>query len=130
MVVRKTRYSGEEYALDSNGFFALKKCQNVWSLSVRVTSRPDARTLHGLGAETHWAFRRERPLRSFDDMLSEKVVERYQEMGMQIHPNATPLKLKKRRRMRYVITFENGESITTDAVIFGTGRQPNTDQWA
>lgn len=31
-----------------------------------------AGTLHGLGAETHWAFRHERPLRSFDDMLSEK----------------------------------------------------------
>ena len=87
-----------------------------------------AGTLHGLGAETHWAFRHERPLRSFDDMLSEKVVERYQEMGMQIHPNATPAKIEKTAQNEYVITFENGESITTDAVIFGTGRQPNTDQ--
>ncbi|WP_177981457.1 FAD-dependent oxidoreductase, partial [Klebsiella michiganensis] len=78
--------------------------------------------------ETHWAFRHERPLRSFDDMLSGKVVERYQEMGMQIHPNATPAKIEKTAQNEYVITFENGESITTDAVIFGTGRQPNTDQ--
>ena len=37
------------------------------------------------------------------------------------------LKLKTAQN-EYVITFENGESITTDAVIFGTGRQPNTDQ--
>ena len=52
-------------------------------------------------------------------MLSEKVVERYQEMGMQIHPNATPAKIEKTAQNEYVITFENGESITTDAVIFG-----------
>ncbi len=30
--------------------------------------------------------------------------------------------------MSTLLHFENGESITTDAVIFGTGRQPNTDQ--
>lgn len=126
---KKLGIPGEEYALDSNGFFALEEMpKRVVFVGAGYIAAELAGTLHGLGAETHWAFRHERPLRSFDDMLSEKVVERYQEMGMQIHPNATPAKIEKTAQNEYVITFENGESITTDAVIFGTGRQPNTDQ--
>lgn len=38
------------------------------------------------------------------------------------------LKLKKRRRMSMLLHLKMVNQSMTDAVIFGTGRQPNTDQ--
>ena len=126
---KKLGIPGEEYALDSNGFFALAELpKRVVFVGAGYVAAELAGTIHGLGAETHWAFRNERPLRTFDDMLSEKVVEHYSNDGMHIHPNATPKEIEKRASGELVIRFENGEEIVTDCVIFGTGRQPNTDR--
>jgi glutathione reductase (NADPH) len=125
---KKLGIPGEEYALDSNGFFALEEMpKRVVFVGAGYIAAELAGTLNGLGATTHWAFRREKPLRSFDELLSEKVVEHYQNEGMHIHPHAVPEKIEKLASGELVIYFTNGERITADAIVFGTGRQPNTD---
>lgn len=126
---KKLGIPGEEYAIDSNGFFALEELpKRVVFVGAGYIAAELAGTIHGLGAETHWAFRKEHPLRSFDEMLSEKVVEHYQQDGMHIYPNSTPQSIEKLATDELVITFENGTKITADSVVFGTGRQPNTDK--
>lgn len=125
---KKLGIPGEEYAIDSNGFFALEELpKRVVFIGAGYIAAELAGTIHGLGAETHWAFRKERPLRDFDDMLSEKVVEHYLEDGMHIYPNSIPHSIEKLESGELVITFENRTKITADSIVFGTGRQPNTD---
>ncbi|MGX7243975.1 glutathione-disulfide reductase [Enterococcus quebecensis] len=119
---------GGEYAIDSNGFFALEELpKRVVFVGAGYIAAELAGTVNGLGAETHWAFRNERPLRDFDELLSEKVVEHYRNDGMHIYPHCTPRSIEKLESGALVITFENGTKITADCIIYGTGRQPNTD---
>ena len=125
---RKLGIPGEEYAIDSNGFFALKELpKRMVVVGAGYIAAELAGTALGFGSEVHWAFRRDHPLRGFDEMLSSKVVEHYQMDGMEIHPNFVPTAIEKKDSGELVIRFENGEAITTDCVLFGTGREPNTD---
>lgn len=125
---KKLGIPGEEYALDSNGFFELEELpKRVVFVGAGYIAAELAGTVLGMGAQTHWAFRKERPLRDFDEMLSQKVVEHYEQDGMYIHPNSVPQKIEKQASGDFIITFENGLEINADCVIFGTGRQPNTD---
>ncbi|MFK4568169.1 glutathione-disulfide reductase [Enterococcus sp. UD-01] len=120
---------GDNYVLDSNGFFALKEMpKRVVFVGAGYIAAELAGTLNGLGAETHWAFRKERPLRSFDKMLSENLMQLYEEAGMQLHPCSVPEKIEKLASGELEITFENGKTIQADAIISGAGRQPNTDR--
>ncbi|MHC5228038.1 glutathione-disulfide reductase [Enterococcus sp. LJL99] len=126
---KKLGISGEEYAIDSNGFFALEELpKRVVLVGAGYIAAELAGTVNGLGAETHWAFRKERPLRSFDSLLAEKVMEHYQQDGMQLHPNSVPQSIEKLASDELVITFDNGTKITADCIIFGAGRQPNTEK--
>lgn len=120
---------GEEYVLDSNGFFALKELpKRVLLIGAGYIAAELAGTVHGLGAETHWAFRKEKPLRSFDDLLSKKVVEHYEQDGINVHANSIPKSIVKNEAGELIITFENEQSLTVDCIISGTGRQPNTNK--
>lgn len=120
---------GGEYVLDSDGFFAMKKLpKRILLIGAGYIAAELAGTVHGLGVETHWAFRREKPLRSFDDLLSKKVVEHYEQDGITVHPNSIPQAIVKNEAGDLTVTFESGESLTVDCIISGTGRQPNTDK--
>ncbi|MGC6770361.1 glutathione-disulfide reductase [Enterococcus sp. LJL51] len=126
---KKLGIPGEEYAIDSNGFFALEELpKRVVVIGAGYVAAELAGTVLGLGSETHWAFRKDHPLRSFDEMLSSKAVEHYQKSGMMVHPNAVPKFIEKKESGELLICFENGMDITADCIIFGTGREPNTDR--
>ena len=126
---KKLGIPGEEYAIDSNGFFELETLpKRIVLVGAGYIAAELAGTVNGLGAETHWAFRKELPLRTFDSLLSEKVMEHYQQDGMQVYPNSVPQSIEKLASGELVITFENGTKITADCIIFGTGRQPNTEK--
>lgn len=126
---KKLGIPGEEYAIDSNGFFALETLpKRIVLVGAGYIAAELAGTVNGLGAKTHWAFRKELPLRTFDSLLSEKVMDHYQQDGMQVYPNSVPQSIEKLASDELVITFENGTKITADCIIFGTGRQPNTEK--
>lgn len=120
---------GEEYAIDSNGLFALTELpRRAVFIGAGYIAAELAGTFNGLGVQTHWAFRKERPLCDFDQMLSDKLVAHYEQDGMQIYPNAIPKSIEKINEKELLVTFDNGISIPTDCVVFGTGRKPNTDK--
>ena len=126
---KKLGISGEEYAIDSTGFFSLKELpKRIVLVGAGYIAAELAGTVNGLGAQTHWAFRKDLPLRSFDSLLSEKVMEHYQQDGMKLYPNSVPKMIEKLPSDELVITFENGSKIMTDCIIFGTGRQADTEK--
>ncbi|PQC31513.1 glutathione-disulfide reductase [Enterococcus mundtii] len=123
----KMTIPGGEYAIDSNGFFALTELpKSTIVLGAGYIAAELSGVLNGLGSEVMWAYRKERPLRTFDKMLSDNLIEMYQEAGIHTYANFTASEITKNGDI-YTVTFENGETLMAECVLFAGGRVPNTD---
>lgn len=123
----KMTIPGGEYAIDSNGFFALAELpKSTIVLGAGYIAAELSGVLNGLGSEVMWAYRKERPLRTFDKMLSDNMIEMYQEAGIHTYANFTASEITKNGDV-YTVTFENGETLMAECVLFAGGRVPNTD---
>lgn len=125
----KPNIPGAELGIDSNGFFELteqpKRAVVVGAGYIAVEL---AGVLHALGTETHLVVRKHAPLRNFDTMLSETLVELMEQDGPTLHTHATPTQVIKNADGSLTIEFESGESIETDSVIWAIGREPANDK--
>lgn len=120
---------GAEYGITSDGFFALnEQPKRVAVVGAGYIAVELAGVLHGLGSEVHLAVRKHAPLRSFEPMLYETLVEIMAEEGPTLHTHSIPEKLEKQSDGSLTLTFENGNSLNVDCVIWAIGREPNTDQ--
>ncbi|MGM0122938.1 glutathione-disulfide reductase [Enterococcus sp. AZ194] len=120
---------GGELALDSNDFFALtEQPKKVVMLGAGYIAAELAGVMHGMGIEVHWAYRKERPLRSFDKMLTDNLVEMSKEAGLYLYANSVAKKIVKEADGQVSVYFENGKKLTADKVFFAGGRVPNTSQ--
>ncbi|OJG17326.1 glutathione reductase [Enterococcus canis] len=118
---------GGEYAIDSNGFFALTELpKKTIVLGAGYIAAELSGVLHGLGSEVFWAYRKERPLRTFDNMLAENLVQMYQEAGIRTYPLSVAEKIERLSSGEYTVLFENGQQLTADCVLFAGGRKANT----
>jgi glutathione reductase (NADPH) len=79
----------------------------------------------GLGAETHLVYRRELPLRGFDEDLREGLAEALAAGGILLHPSTHTTRLEAAGSAR-VLHLSDGRAITADLVFFAIGRVPNT----
>ena len=119
---------GAEHGIDSDGFFALEEQpKRVVVIGAGYIAVELAGVLNSLGSETHLAVRKHAPLRNFDPMLSETLVEVMAEDGLNLHTNSTPGKIEKHADGSLTISFTDGKQIDTDCVIWAIGRQPATD---
>lgn len=118
---------GGELAIDSNGFFALRKLpKKIIVLGAGYIATEIAGVMNGLGVQVAWAYRKERPMRSFDKMLTDNLVEMYQNDGLKLYPNHVPKEIEAIDDS-YQVHFENGQTLTGDCVLFAGGRVPNTE---
>lgn len=120
---------GAEFGIDSNGFFELteqpKRAVVVGAGYIAVEL---AGVLHSLGTDTKLAVRKNSPLRNFDPMLSETLVELMAEEKLEVLTQSVPTKVEKRENGELVLHFENGNQVETDCVIWAIGRTPTTDK--
>jgi glutathione reductase (NADPH) len=120
---------GAEFGIDSNGFFELteqpKRAVVVGAGYIAVEL---AGVLHSLGTDTKLAVRKNSPLRNFDPMLSETLVELMAEEKLEVLTQSVPTKVEKRDSGELVLHFENGNQVETDCVIWAIGRTPTTDK--
>ncbi|XP_051118230.1 glutathione reductase, cytosolic [Andrographis paniculata] len=79
----------------------------------------------GMGATVHLCFRKELPLRGFDDEMRAVVARNLENRGVNLHPRTNLTELVKTEDGIKVRT-DHGEEITADVVLFATGRAPNT----
>jgi glutathione reductase (NADPH) len=120
---------GAELGITSDGFFALtEQPKRVAVIGAGYIAVELAGVLHSLGSETHLAVRKHAPLRTFDPMLSETLVELMNEDGPTLHPHSVPQSLVQQNDGSLLLTFENGEQLHVDCVIWAIGRTPATDQ--
>jgi len=81
---------GAEYGIDSDGFFALtEQPKSVAVVGAGYIAVELAGVFHALGTQAHLLVRKDKPLRAFDDMLSDTLVEQMAKHGPTLHTNST-----------------------------------------
>ena len=119
---------GAEYGIDSDRFFDLKeRPERVAVLGAGYIAVELAGLLHALGSETHLLVRKHKPLRTFDDMLSDTLVEIMAEEGPTLHTHSVPKEIVKEKDGSFTVHQENGNSQNVDLVIWAVGRNPHTE---
>ena len=120
---------GAQYGIDSDGFFALDALpQRVAVVGAGYIAVEIAGVLNALGAETHLFVRRHAPLRGFDPLLVETLVEVMQAEGLNLHNNAVPKSVDRNADGSLTLTLEDGRTQTVDCLIWAIGRKPATDK--
>ncbi len=122
---------GKEHILDSDGFFAMQsQPKKVVIVGAGYIAVELAGLLNALGSETHLVVRKADPLREFDDMIRETLVEQMAEEGITIHrhtqiPHITPI-VKNDQQQFSLETNSDAALPDVDAVIYAIGRAPIT----
>ncbi|XP_054805181.1 glutathione reductase, cytosolic [Prosopis cineraria] len=79
----------------------------------------------GMGSTVDLVFRKELPLRGFDDEMRAVVARNLEGRGINLHPRTNLSKLMKTEHGIMAVT-DHGEELMADVVLFATGRTPNT----
>lgn len=118
---------GAEYGIDSDGFFALREQpKRVAVIGAGYIAVEVAGVLHALGSETHLLVRKHAPLRNFDPILVDALVDAMATEGPTLHTHSVPKAVVKNADDSLTLSLENGESITVDCLIWAIGRSPAT----
>jgi len=78
-----------------------------------------------MGSNVNLVFRKELPLRGFDDEMRAVVARNLEGRGINLHPRTNLAQLIKTEDGIKVIT-DHGEELIADVVLFATGRAPNS----
>ena len=120
---------GAEHGIDSNGFFELnEQPKRTAVVGAGYIAVEIAGVLSALGTDTHLFVRKESPLRSFDPMIIDTLVEVMDKEGPTLHTHSVPKEVVKEADGSVTLHFENGESHNTDVLIWAIGRNPTTDK--
>lgn len=121
----KGNIPGAELGGTSDDFFAWEELpRSVAVIGAGYIAVELAGVLNGLGVETHFVYRHEKPLRKFDTMLSDELVAAYESAGVQLHKNSVPKEIRLENGKKVFVT-ESGEEIIVDEVLWAIGRKPN-----
>lgn len=119
---------GAEYGIDSDGFFQLNDVpKRVAIVGAGYIAVELAGVLKGLGAETHLFVRQHAPLRKFDGLIVETLLEIFQQDGIQLHTHAQPKQVIKNADESLTLILEDGRQTTVDCLIWAIGRTSMTD---
>ena len=118
---------GAEHGIDSNGFFELqelpKRTAIIGSGYIAVEL---AGVLNSLGSNVQLFIRKHLPLRSLDKFLGETLLESMRSDHIQVHTQATPVKVSKLEDQSLLLHLEDGTQHMIDCLIWAVGREPNT----
>ncbi len=120
---------GKEHILDSDGFFELtKQPKKVVIVGAGYIAVELAGLLNALGSETHLVVRKTNPLREFDEMLQQTLVEQMEHEGINIHRHTQITAIEKNEATQafQLQTDSDADIPEVDAVIYAIGRTPIT----
>lgn len=119
---------GAEYGIDSDGFFELnEQPKRAAVIGAGYIAVEIAGVFHALGTETHLVVRKHKPLREFDDLLSDTLVDVMRESGPTLHTHSVPRSVEKLETGELVVHLENGDTIgPVDTLVWAIGRGPAT----
>ena len=118
---------GSEYGITSDGFFELDEVPKRTAvigggyIAVEV-----AGVLNAIGSDTHLFVRKDRPLRTFDKDIIDVLVNEMAKSGPTLHTHSNATEVVKNADDSLTISFDNGETVTVDCLIWAIGRAANT----
>ncbi|WP_428944771.1 glutathione-disulfide reductase [Pantoea sp. FN060301] len=119
---------GAEHGINSDGFFELdalpKRTAVVGAGYIAVEI---AGVLNALGSETHLFVRQHAPLRTFDPLIVETLMEVMNAEGPTLHTQSVPKAVEKNADGTLTLLLENGKEQIVDCLVWAIGRQPETD---
>lgn len=120
---------GAELGIDSNGFFDLhEQPRRAAVVGAGYIAVELAGVLHALGTETTLTVRRDTPLREFDPILRDGLVEAMETEGPTLVTGFTPARLERAGDGSLTLHAEDGQRIEgLDTVLWATGRRPATE---
>ena len=119
---------GAEYGIDSDGVFALTELpKRVAVVGAGYIAVELAGVLNSLGAETHLFVRQHAPLRNFDPLIVETLLEVMNQDGIQLHTHTIPQEIVKNADGSLTFKLEDGREQEVDCLVWAIGRQPATD---
>ncbi len=121
---------GAEHGITSDGFFELhEQPKRVAVIGAGYIGVELAGVMHALGSETHLVVRKEKPLRDFDPILADTLVDVMKAEGPELHNYSNPVEIVKQADGSLVVRFDNGKALPpVDSVIWAVGRKPATEQ--
>ncbi|GHA13866.1 glutathione-disulfide reductase [Oceanisphaera arctica] len=118
---------GAEHGIDSNGFFELnEQPKRVAVVGAGYIAVELAGVMNALGSETHLLVRKHAPLRSFDPLITDTLVEVMATEGPQLHTHSIPKSVEKQADGSLLLNLENDEQLEVDCLIWAIGRRPLT----
>ncbi|KVI00426.1 FAD-dependent pyridine nucleotide-disulfide oxidoreductase [Cynara cardunculus var. scolymus] len=117
---------GQELAITSDEALSLDELpKRVVILGAGYIAVEFASIWRGMGSTVNLCFRKELPLRGFDDEMRALVARNLEGRGIILHPQTNLTQLVKTED-GIKVTTDHGEELMADAVLFATGRLPNT----
>lgn len=117
---------GHEFAITSNEAFHLPDLpRRIVVVGGGYIAVEFAGIFNGLGAETTLVVRRGQLLRGFDDDVARRLGEEYATKGIHLRFGAAPTAIEQVEG-GLILHLADGSTVETDAVMFATGRRPNT----
>lgn len=118
---------GIEHAITSNEAFHLEELpKRVVVVGGGYIAVEFAGIFNGLGADTIQLYRGPLFMRGFDDDLRNLLAEEMVKKGVDLRMNADIASIEKKGG-ELQLTLTNGDVVETDAVMYATGRVPNTN---
>ena len=119
--------TGKELAITSNEIFSLDKLPKTATIvGGGYIAVEFAGILNGLGVETQLIYRGNQLLKTFDSDCSQKVTEGMVNKGVEVRLESNVSSISKQNQ-RLAVSLDNGEIITTDMVLYATGRKANIE---
>lgn len=121
---------GAEYGITSDGFFELEQRPNkALVIGAGYIAVELAGMLHHFGCDTTLMVRKEKPLRRFEPMLGDTLVEIMEQQGLNLLTHHVPKEIIKEADGTLTVDCENDYKVCGfDTVIWAVGRTPATSQ--
>ncbi|MFT9423817.1 MAG: glutathione-disulfide reductase [Acetobacter syzygii] len=118
---------GAELAITSDQAFGLpKRPERVVMIGSGYIGIEFAGIFAGLGSRVDLVYRRDLPLRGFDEDMRTALADAIEARGITQHRHANPVSITQ-NGPELVLTLDNGQAITVDCVFMATGRRPKID---
>ena len=119
---------GAQYGITSDEFFELTtQPKHAVVVGGGYIGVEIAGVFHELGTQTHLLVRRDKPLKEFDEMLSDQLVEAMKMLELDLQTNTQITKVIQKDNGHLDIYLNNGNIVyDVDCLIWATGRAPLT----
>ncbi|MGY4675597.1 glutathione-disulfide reductase [Ursidibacter arcticus] len=121
--------AGAEYGIDSDGVFELTTLpKRVAVVGAGYIAVELAGVFNSFGVETHLFVRQHAPLRNFDPLIVETLLEVMAQDGIRLHTQAIPQEVVKNSDGSLTLKLADGRNQEVDCLVWAIGREPATDK--